>query len=168
MSMAILILYVLHTPHLAMSIHPIIDEGCLTDLLKSSNAISVPVQIMIFPWYCFFTILNCRAMNQALGRCIRHKNDWGALIIVDRRFCKNPNRYSQGLSKWVRKKVSYSGVSSLEKTVSYRMLFLRWTHILDTKTGRATSELSYGDVRNWNIHRGQYLLLSHHLLLTLL
>ncbi|CAF4898048.1 unnamed protein product, partial [Rotaria sp. Silwood2] len=22
-----------------------------------------------------------RALNQALGRCIRHKNDWGALIV---------------------------------------------------------------------------------------
>ena len=46
-----------------------------------------------------------RALNQALGRCIRHKNDWGALIIVDDRFCKNPKRYCKGLSKWVRSKV---------------------------------------------------------------
>jgi Fanconi anemia group J protein len=22
-----------------------------------------------------------RALNQALGRCIRHKNDWGALFV---------------------------------------------------------------------------------------
>nr|XP_039271990.1 Fanconi anemia group J protein homolog [Styela clava] len=53
-------------------------------------------------WY---EIQAFRAMNQALGRCIRHKTDWGALIIVDDRFCKNPKKYSKGLSKWVRQKM---------------------------------------------------------------
>ncbi|GAB1607240.1 Fanconi anemia group J protein homolog [Argonauta hians] len=42
-----------------------------------------------------------RALNQALGRCIRHKNDWGALLLVDSRFLQG-NRYHKGLSKWVR------------------------------------------------------------------
>lgn len=39
-----------------------------------------------------------RALNQALGRCIRHKNDWGAILLVDERF-KNP-RHHQSLSRW--------------------------------------------------------------------
>ena len=26
-----------------------------------------------------------RALNQALGRCLRHKNDWGALVLIDDR-----------------------------------------------------------------------------------
>jgi Fanconi anemia group J protein len=46
-----------------------------------------------------------RALNQALGRCIRHKNDWGALIIIDKRFMTE-ERHVQGLSKWIRRKVS--------------------------------------------------------------
>lgn len=29
-------------------------------------------------------------------RCIRHKNDWGALILVDDRFRSNPNKYITG------------------------------------------------------------------------
>ena len=33
--------------------------------------------------------------------------DWGALILVDERFAKNPNKYIKGLSKWVRQKVKY-------------------------------------------------------------
>ncbi|XP_023679165.2 Fanconi anemia group J protein isoform X2 [Paramormyrops kingsleyae] len=55
-------------------------------------------------WY---EIQAYRALNQALGRCIRHKNDWGALILVDDRFKCNPNKYITGLSKWVRQLVQH-------------------------------------------------------------
>lgn len=41
-----------------------------------------------------------RAINQALGRCIRHKNDWGAIIMLEERF--ENEKIVQGLSKWVR------------------------------------------------------------------
>ncbi|XP_065663878.1 Fanconi anemia group J protein homolog isoform X6 [Hydra vulgaris] len=47
-----------------------------------------------------------RALNQALGRCIRHKNDWGALLMIDVRFSKTP-KYVDGLSKWIRTKVKH-------------------------------------------------------------
>ncbi|XP_036817701.1 Fanconi anemia group J protein homolog isoform X2 [Oncorhynchus mykiss] len=49
-------------------------------------------------WY---EIQAYRAINQALVRCIRHKNDCGALILVDDRFGNNPNKYISGLYKWV-------------------------------------------------------------------
>ncbi|KPP74356.1 Fanconi anemia group J protein-like, partial [Scleropages formosus] len=55
-------------------------------------------------WY---EIQAYRALNQALGRCIRHRNDWGALILVDDRFRCNPNKYITGLSKWVRQLVQH-------------------------------------------------------------
>ncbi|XP_037329389.2 Fanconi anemia group J protein isoform X2 [Pungitius pungitius] len=54
-------------------------------------------------WY---EIQAYRALNQALGRCIRHKNDWGALILVDDRYGKS-NKYITGLSKWVRQLVQH-------------------------------------------------------------
>nr|CAG4638258.1 EOG090X01B4 [Cyclestheria hislopi] len=54
-------------------------------------------------WY---EIQAFRALNQALGRCIRHKNDWGAILLVDDRFSKIP-RYSNGLSKWVRSSIRH-------------------------------------------------------------
>ncbi|KAJ4444071.1 hypothetical protein ANN_05860, partial [Periplaneta americana] len=44
-----------------------------------------------------------RALNQALGRCIRHRHDWGALIIIDKRFITE-RRHVEGLSKWIRRK----------------------------------------------------------------
>eukprot|EP00041_Stephanoeca_diplocostata_P028303 m.798483 g.798483 ORF g.798483 m.798483 type:complete len:1269 (+) comp23350_c0_seq2:179-3985(+) len=43
-----------------------------------------------------------RALNQGLGRCIRHRSDWGAIVIIDCRFAAK-QRYSNYLSKWVRK-----------------------------------------------------------------
>lgn len=58
-----------------------------------------------------------RALNQALGRCIRHRNDFGALIIVDDRFQKY-DRYVGALSKWIKKEIRhypnfYDALSSL-------------------------------------------------------
>lgn len=47
-----------------------------------------------------------RALNQALGRCIRHRNDFGALIIVDERFQKN-KQYPNALSKWIRNRIEH-------------------------------------------------------------
>ncbi|KAG0039062.1 hypothetical protein BGZ82_009868 [Podila clonocystis] len=48
-------------------------------------------------WY---EIQAFRAFNQAIGRCIRHRNDWGAMILLDHRFTQPHNR--QSLSKWAR------------------------------------------------------------------
>ena len=41
-----------------------------------------------------------RAVNQAVGRTIRHRNDYGAILLLDSRFADARNR--KGLSKWVR------------------------------------------------------------------
>ncbi|KAJ2628162.1 hypothetical protein IW137_005471 [Coemansia sp. RSA 1287] len=48
-------------------------------------------------WY---DIQAFRAVNQALGRCLRHKDDWGAIIMLEARFVQNAN--IARLSKWVR------------------------------------------------------------------
>ncbi|XP_035010629.1 Fanconi anemia group J protein isoform X2 [Hippoglossus stenolepis] len=61
----------------------------------------------LLPGNRWYEIQAYRALNQALGRCIRHKNDWGALILVDDRFKNNPNKYITGLSKWVRQLVQH-------------------------------------------------------------
>ena len=41
-----------------------------------------------------------RAANQALGRALRHRGDWGALLLADERFCEP--RLSRGVSSWLR------------------------------------------------------------------
>ncbi|XP_076681312.1 Fanconi anemia group J protein homolog isoform X1 [Andrena cerasifolii] len=48
-------------------------------------------------WY---VIQAFRALNQALGRCLRHINDWGAVLLVDERFLQQANK--EYLPKWVK------------------------------------------------------------------
>ncbi|XP_062501218.1 Fanconi anemia group J protein homolog isoform X2 [Corticium candelabrum] len=50
-----------------------------------------------------------RALNQALGRCLRHRSDWGALLMIDERF-GHSEKYIRGLSKWIRHQVQHFGV----------------------------------------------------------
>ncbi|XP_043250387.1 Fanconi anemia group J protein homolog isoform X1 [Colletes gigas] len=48
-------------------------------------------------WY---SIQAFRALNQGLGRCLRHINDWGAVLLVDDRFLMQD--YKDKLPKWVK------------------------------------------------------------------
>ena len=41
-----------------------------------------------------------RALNQAVGRCIRHRGDWGGIVLVDSRF--REARLRASLPRWVR------------------------------------------------------------------
>ncbi|XP_026329662.1 regulator of telomere elongation helicase 1 homolog [Hyposmocoma kahamanoa] len=54
-------------------------------------------------WY---SLEATRAVNQAMGRVIRHKNDYGAILLCDSRF-NNPNLKSQ-LSAWLRGHIKVS------------------------------------------------------------
>ncbi|KAI9246614.1 hypothetical protein BY458DRAFT_72309 [Sporodiniella umbellata] len=72
-------------------------------------------------WY---SIQAYRAINQALGRCIRHKDDWGAIVLLESRFTEYEKR--KGLSKWLRDRVEVrqdftEGMGELEKFVQNRM-----------------------------------------------
>ena len=40
-----------------------------------------------------------RAVNQAIGRVIRHRHDYGAILLLDHRFAEVRNK--DGLSKWL-------------------------------------------------------------------
>ncbi|XP_050210814.1 uncharacterized protein LOC126661090 [Mercurialis annua] len=51
-------------------------------------------------WYCQQAF---RALNQAIGRCIRHRFDYGAIILLDERYRKEQNRMY--ISKWLKKSI---------------------------------------------------------------
>jgi Rad3-related DNA helicase len=53
-----------------------------------------------------------RALNQAIGRCIRHRLDHGAIILADPRFASNRS-VQQNLSKWVRNQVNNTAYTSI-------------------------------------------------------
>ncbi|XP_039689401.1 Fanconi anemia group J protein homolog isoform X2 [Medicago truncatula] len=67
-------------------------------------------------WYCHQAF---RALNQAAGRCIRHRLDYGAIILLDERFREERNKAF--ISKWLRKplRVYDSFELSLEKLKSF-------------------------------------------------
>ncbi|XP_049716954.1 Fanconi anemia group J protein [Elephas maximus indicus] len=81
----------------------------------------------LLPGRQWYEIQAYRALNQALGRCIRHKNDWGALILVDDRFRSNPSRYISGLSKWVRQQIQHHSTfeSALESLTEFSKKHLK-------------------------------------------
>ncbi|XP_008306906.1 Fanconi anemia group J protein isoform X3 [Cynoglossus semilaevis] len=78
----------------------------------------------LLPGHRWYEIQAYRALNQALGRCIRHRKDWGALILVDDRFRNNPNKYITGLSKWVRQLVQHHDTYSnaMQSLVAFSQL----------------------------------------------
>lgn len=48
-------------------------------------------------WY---SLEASRAVNQAIGRVIRHKDDYGAILLLDERF--NSSHIKQQMSRWLR------------------------------------------------------------------
>lgn len=52
-------------------------------------------------WYCLDAI---RAVNQAIGRVIRHRNDYGAILLCDNRYIYNQNE--NNISSWIRNHLS--------------------------------------------------------------
>ncbi|KAL8088437.1 hypothetical protein AgCh_038285 [Apium graveolens] len=75
-------------------------------------------------WYCQQAF---RALNQAAGRCIRHRFDYGAIIFMDERFCEKRN--TAYISKWLRKSIrqyddfdhSMEGLQSFFKDIKERV-----------------------------------------------
>jgi hypothetical protein len=82
-----------------------------------------------------------RAVNQAIGRVIRHRHDYGSVLLLDHRFSEIRNK--DGLSKWL--------VSVLRATLSAFLLnvdrllisivFLQRPHLRDESIGASTRGL---------------------------
>ncbi|KAM3288680.1 Fanconi anemia group J protein isoform X1 [Capsicum chacoense] len=69
-------------------------------------------------WYCNQAF---RALNQATGRCIRHRFDYGAVIFLDERFCEARNRAY--ISKWLRNSIRH--FSSFDKSMEELKSFFK-------------------------------------------
>ncbi|KAK1932768.1 DNA repair helicase (rad3) family protein [Babesia divergens] len=65
------------------------------DYIRKSGG-SSSAKDAVSQWY---TSQGIRAVNQAIGRSIRHINDYGAIVLADRRF--TATKLQQGISQWV-------------------------------------------------------------------
>ncbi len=63
-----------------------------------------PNQVNGGKWY---EVQAFRALNQAMGRCIRHKNDYGAILLCDVRFKDQRNK--NNMSRWMRDLIMNGG-----------------------------------------------------------
>ena len=57
-----------------------------------------------------------KCVNQALGRVIRHSNDYGCMLLVDSRYQQNNNKYL--ISKWIRDLVLIYNNRNNDKLIS--------------------------------------------------
>lgn len=82
-------------------------------LKKEYNDMSRPVRPNLMSGGDWYSAQAFRALNQALGRCIRHKDDWGAIIMIDSRL-KYPSNL-KNVSKWLRQVIRTDTNYSLVK-----------------------------------------------------
>ncbi|KAF7270392.1 hypothetical protein GWI33_016626 [Rhynchophorus ferrugineus] len=72
-------------------------------------------------WY---SLEASRAVNQAIGRVIRHKHDFGAILLLDMRF--NNFKIKEQMSKWLRGHIK--SVNKFGEVVRELTLFFRKAH----------------------------------------
>lgn len=65
-------------------------------------------------WYCLDAI---RAVNQAIGRVIRHKDDYGAILLCDNRYIYSQNE--SNISSWIQNHLTRQGTGTggFEETI---------------------------------------------------
>lgn len=44
-----------------------------------------------------------KAVNQSIGRSVRHKNDYASVLLIDQRYSKT--KYIKALPEWIQKSV---------------------------------------------------------------
>ena len=80
-----------------------------------------------------------RAVNQAIGRVIRHKTDYGAIIFLDKRFAEASMQ--SNLSDWVKKSIVDSQ-SNYEKSMRKISCFFKTNLVRKDNNGCADSKFA--------------------------
>uniref|UniRef100_A0A251UK31 Regulator of telomere elongation helicase 1 homolog n=3 Tax=Helianthus annuus TaxID=4232 RepID=A0A251UK31_HELAN len=96
-------------------------------------------------WYCQQAF---RALNQAAGRCIRHRFDYGAIIFLDERFRQEKNLTY--ISKWIRSSIRQH--DSFEQSLEGLKSFFRDVKVENNGSSKKPINVTPIDVeepRNW-------------------
>ncbi|GAB5036393.1 atp-dependent rna helicase ddx11-like protein 8-like [Nannochloropsis oceanica] len=83
----------------------------------------------------YYQNLCMRAVNQSIGRAIRHANDWAAIVLVDRRYIMDPSIFPL-LPKWIADRVVPH-----QQSLDFRQVFVHLSQFVRNKAeGRVASE----------------------------
>jgi Rad3-related DNA helicase len=63
------------------------------------------IRIDGFQGWDWYNIQAPRTSNQAMGRIIRHRFDFGAIVLIDERYKKEENRVA--ISNWIKNSFSF-------------------------------------------------------------
>ncbi|CAI5438114.1 unnamed protein product [Caenorhabditis angaria] len=92
-----------------------------------------------------------RALNQALGRCLRHKNDWGAMLMIDERLERQSKNITTGaasarVSKWIREQLkSYPNFQNFND--EFREFYIRMRNEDVECSAASSSSAATADVK---------------------
>merc|ERR1719420_2472523 len=121
-------------------------KDTLVDLKKKYNDKRKQEKPEILAGRDWYEIQAFRALNQALGRCIRHRRDWGAILMVDDRYQKNQS-YLQSLSKWVRSGVRHYSNCQLifDDLKNFNMEMVAWSEKIMAEEQQNTKQTLESD-----------------------
>ncbi|SPO26374.1 related to CHL1 - protein of the DEAH box family [Ustilago trichophora] len=88
----------MHSPELAERMKYV------RELAKQDPSTAASTQKATDPGHELYTNLCMKAVNQSIGRAVRHQNDYAALILLDRRYARPEIR--QRLPGWIRNQVT--------------------------------------------------------------
>lgn len=96
------------------------SEGGFGAGIQKSTSHAAPIALSGAEWY---SQQAHRAVNQAIGRVIRHKEDFGAILFLDSRFSEP--RHQLGVSKWIRPQFQTSIGNGIGNTIKPLVSFFR-------------------------------------------
>jgi len=102
-----------------LTANPSSEGGFGSGIQKSGNH-TAPIALSGAEWY---SQQAHRAVNQAIGRVIRHKEDFGAILFLDSRFSEP--RHQLGVSKWIRPQFQTSIGNGIGTTIKPLVSFFR-------------------------------------------
>eukprot|EP00624_Nannochloropsis_granulata_P000265 evm.model.NODE_10932_length_14799_cov_18.808027.7 len=83
----------------------------------------------------YYQNLCMRAVNQSIGRAIRHANDWAAIVLVDRRYFMDPSILPL-LPNWIADRVVPH-----QQSLDFRQVFVHLSQFVRNKAkGSGASE----------------------------